>query len=88
MRSITRLFAALGTLADSILALAGVLDIATANYGNNWPSRPSRYWSISPVSRKQLKRGFQLNLPRSAAARVPEKTPWIGGGVLPGGPAA
>jgi hypothetical protein len=29
MRSITRLFAALGTLADSLLALAGVVDIAT-----------------------------------------------------------
>jgi hypothetical protein len=29
MRSITRLFSALGTLADSLLALAGVVNIAT-----------------------------------------------------------
>jgi hypothetical protein len=29
MRSITRLFGAFGTLADSVLAVAGVIDIAT-----------------------------------------------------------
>ena len=30
MRSISRLFSAVGTLADSLLALAGVIDTATA----------------------------------------------------------
>ena len=42
MRSITKLFGALGTLADSVLALASVIDTATAKLGCSWPARPSR----------------------------------------------